>query len=192
MKTENLTIRPATPADAPIIADALTMALGEETMKKYCGQGHREVLQELARREDTQYSYLNVLVADADGLPAGAIVGYDGARLHELRNPTLRLIEERTGQQFYAVEDETAPGEYYLDSLGVLPRYRNHGIGGRLLAALRDKAFAEGHRRAGLLVDEKNTQAERLYHALGFERVEERYLFGLRMWHLQALNPQGE
>ena len=183
-------IRPATPDDAPIIASALTMALGEETMKMYCGKNCQSLLEELARREDTQYSYRNALVAEVDGIPAGAIVGYDGARLHELREPTLRLIEERTGHVFAGVEDETTPDEFYLDSLGVLPEYRNMGIGGTWLTALRDKAFAEGFERAGLLVDTENPKAERLYLSLGFERIEARNLFGHRMWHLQAFDAE--
>ena len=147
------------------------MALGKETMKLYCGENYQDVLEELVRMENTQYSYRNALVADVNGTPAGAIVGYDGARLHELRRPTLRRIEERTGQTFEGVEDETQPGEYYLDSLGVLPEYRRLG-------------------RAGLLVDVENPGAEHLYHTLGFERVETRSLFGHRQWHLQALNRQ--
>ena len=186
MSDKQIIIRPAQPEDAPIIAAALTMALGEETMKMYCGENYQSVLEELARREDTQYSYRNALVADVDGVPAGAIVGYDGARLYELREPTLRLIEERTGNVFTSVEDETNSDEFYLDSLGVLPEFRNLGIGGRLLTALRDKAFAEGFARAGLLVDTENPKAERLYLSLGFQRVEARNLFGHRMWHLQA------
>lgn len=189
MEDKQIVIRPATPDDAAIIAAALTMALGEETMKMYCGENCQSVLEELARREDTQYSYRNALVAEVDGALAGAMVGYDGARLHELRKPTLRLIEERTGQMFTGVEDETNPDEFYLDSLGVLPEYRNLGIGGRLLTALRDKAFAEGFERAGLLVDMENPKAERLYLSLGFKRVETRHLFGHWMWHLQAVSP---
>lgn len=189
MDTKRLIIRPATPADAPIIASALTMALGEESMKMYCGEQYQDVLEELARREDTQYSYRNALVAEFNGKPAGAIVGYDGARLHGLREPTLRLIQDRTGQAFTNIENETNPDEYYLDSLGVLPKYRNMGIGGKLLTALRDKAFSEGYARIGLLVDAKNPKAEHLYRSLGFQRIESRNLFGHEMWHLQAMNP---
>ena len=186
MSAKQILIIPVTPSDASIIASALAMALGEETMKRYCGEDYQSVLEELARREDTQYSYRNALVADVGSVPAGAIVGYDGARLHELREPTLRLIEERTGQVFSNVEDETNPDEFYLDSLGVMPAYRDRGIGGRLLTALRDKAFAEGFERTGLLVDTENPKAEHLYLSLGFERVEARVLFGHTMWHLQS------
>ena len=192
MSTTTITIRPATASDASIIASALAMALGEASMRMYCGENYREVLKELARMEHTQYSYCNALVADVNGHPAGAIVGYDGARLHELRKPTLALIQERTGQRFEGVEDETSSGEYYLDSLGVLPEYRNHGIGRRLLTALRDKAFAEGHEKAGLLVDKENPNAERLYLSLGFQRIETRKLFGHQMWHLQATKPKDQ
>ena len=38
MNNRQIIIRPATPDDVPIIASALTMALGEETMKMYCGE----------------------------------------------------------------------------------------------------------------------------------------------------------
>lgn len=192
METTTITIRPATTSDAPIIASALAMALGKASMRTYCGENYREVLEELARMEHTQYSYHNALVADINGHPAGAIVGYDGARLHELRKPTLALIQERTGQRFEGVEDETSAGEYYLDSLGVLPEYRNLGIGRKLLTALRDKAFAKGHEKTGLLVDKENPDAERLYLSLGFQRIEARKLFGHQMWHLQATKPSNQ
>ena len=188
MNGKKIVVRSATPGDAPVIASALAMALGEESMRMYCGEHYQDVLEELARMEGTQYSYRNALVAEVDGVVAGAVVGYDGARLHELREPTLRLIQERTGQEFGNVEDETVPDEFYLDSLGVLPEFRNLGIGGKLLAALRDKAFAQGYEKAGLLVDSGNHKAERLYLSLGFRRVESRNLFGRRMWHLQAQN----
>ena len=184
-------IRQATPADASTLAAALAMAIGDAAATSYCGARHRDVLQQLARMENTQYSYRNALVAEANGRPAGAIVGYDGARLRELRTPTLRFIERCTGKTFEP-QDETMPGEFYLDYLGVYPEFRNRGVGGKLLCAMRDKAFAEGHTRVGLLVDNENPKAERLYRSLGFQRVERRDLWGHVMWHMQATRPQAD
>lgn len=106
----------------------------------FCGSGSRQVGVGLAVRiaaammEISQYSWRNALVAEVDGALAGAVIGYDGARL---------------------------------------------------LAAMRDRALAEGHERVGLLVDFGNPDAERLYLSLGFTRMEERKFLGHDMWHLQ-------
>ncbi len=80
-----ITIKRAGREDAPIIARAIAMAIGEESVADYCGENWLAVLEETAGAEDTQYSWRNALVAFADGVPAGAIVGYDGALLHTLR-----------------------------------------------------------------------------------------------------------
>lgn len=181
---QDVVIRFATVEDAPIIAAAIVMAIGEETVLHYCGKDYMAILEELARMENSQYSYRNALVAEVGGTVAGAIVGYDGARLQELRKQTMMVICKYLGTE-PSFEDETEAGEYYLDSVGVLPGFRGCGIGGRLLVALRDKALAEGHKRIGLLVDFENPNAERLYHSLGFKRMEAKNLFGHKMWHLQ-------
>lgn len=73
MNTNLITVRPATTNDAPIIATALTMALGKELMRMYCGENYQSILEELVRMDDTQYSYRNSLVADINGVQAGAI-----------------------------------------------------------------------------------------------------------------------
>jgi len=180
-----ITVREATAADARIIAQAVVMAMGEETAEAYCGDKCLEVLTEIARMEDSQYSYRNALVAVADDRPAGAIVGYDGGSLHRLRDRTLAVIR-RFNPGLPVVEEETEAGEFYLDSVGILPEFRGCGIGRRLLLAMRERAFAAGHARVGLLVDDANPDAERLYAALGFARVGTRRFFGHKMWHLQA------
>ena len=184
---KKITVRRAAAADAPIIAAALAMALGEDAVEQYCGKDYLSVLEELARMEQSQYSYRHALVAEADGVTAGAVVGYDGARLQELKEPTLQLIRRRTGRM-PALEDETGPGEFYLDSVGVLPEFRGCGVGSRLLVALRDKALSEGHGRIGLLVDRENPSAERLYLSLGFRRIAARTFLGHAMWHLQYVS----
>jgi ribosomal protein S18 acetylase RimI-like enzyme len=181
MEKNGITIRKATIDDAPMIAKVVLMALHyDETHPLY------DIFKELAARVDSQYSYMNALVAETDGRFAGAIVGYDGARLYELREALIRLVRERRGEELN-VEDETSAGEFYIDSFAVLPQFRGQGIGGMLLAKARDNAFAAGFERVGLIVDFANTRAEKLYASLGFVRVNPTKFLGIDMWHMQAM-----
>jgi len=180
----NITIREASPDDASLIAEVVAMAIGEQTARLYCGDKYLDVLAETARTDNTQYSYRNALVALADGMPVGAIVGYDGAMLAELRANTLAIIH-RHNPALTINDDETQPGEFYLDSLGVNASYRGHGIASALLDALATKAFTYGHSRVGLLVDYENPSAERLYTRLGFQFIDNKTFLGHKMKHLQ-------
>lgn len=184
MKTENIKIREAVAADAPLVGRVVLMALHYDETHPLAS-----IFAELAAREVSQYSYRNALVAEVDGAVVGAIIGYDGARLDELRKPLYELMIEKFGS-VRPVEDETSAGEFYLDSLAVLPQWRGCGAGGALLAAARDRAFAAGHERVGLIVDFANPRAEALYNSLGFERVNATKFLGHDMWHLQAKKPK--
>lgn len=184
MNMKNVTFRAATAQDADIIAAALSMAIGEDCSRLYCGDRYMEVFEELASSEYSQYSYRNAMVAEADGVAAGAVIGYDGARLHELRKVTLETIRRHTGE-LRQVTDETVPGEFYLDSIGVLAEFRGYGIGRKLIHAICERAKAEGHCKAGLLVDFENPAAERLYTSIGFRRVGINRFQGHDMWHMQ-------
>ena len=178
-------MRAAKQEDAAIVARAVAMAIGDEVaLRSYCGDDYLAVLAEMARGEATQYSWRYALVAEVDGVRAGAIVGYDGARLDVLREGTFAVLRACIGR-IPVIADETEAGECYLDSVGVLPEYRGLGVGRALVAAFCDKAFAEGHECVGLIVDYDNPEAERLYTSLGFGRVGRRLFFGHQMWHLQ-------
>lgn len=177
-------IRPATANDAAIIASIVAMAIGDEqALKRYCGDDYLATLTAIAKAENTQYSWQNALVAEVGGQLAGAIVGYDGAQLAELREGTFSIIKSSCGIT-PSVADETEAGEFYLDSVGVLPEFRGIGIGRALIVALTDKARSEGHRRVGLIVDNDNPHAEALYASIGFQRIDKREFFGHQMWHL--------
>ena len=178
-----LNIRKATKDDAPLIAKVVAMAIGEEGSKHYCGDNHQSVLEEIARLENSQYSYKNTIVAEVDGMPVGAAVAYDGADLYKLRDVTLKHIFDRTGKM-HNIEDETDATEVYLDSIAVLPEYRGLGIGKRLLLALKEIASKEHGKNLGLLVDFENPDAERLYKSVGFERMNVKDFLGHKMWHL--------
>ena len=181
MRENIATIREAKVSDAPFVALVVLMALHyDESHPLY------EIFKELAARTDSQYSYRNALVAEVDGVLAGAIVGYDGARLKELREPLLALVRERQGREL-DIEDETSAGEFYLDSLAVLPEFRSRGVGSVLLSAAAEKAFVAGYERVGLIVDFDNLRAEALYSSLGFERVNPTTFLGHDMWHMQKV-----
>ena len=177
-------IRPATKADVSIIAEAVAMAIGTASVVHYCGEYYMTALQEAALSEGTQYSYTGALVAEVDGQLAGALCGYDGALLEPLREGTLEVIR-KYNPDVRVVDDETEAGEFYIDSIGVLPHFRGLGIGAMLLSEMTRRAHEAGHKHVALIVDEDNPSAEKLYTRLGFRRVGTRMFFGHRMWHLQ-------
>ena len=135
-------------------------------------------------RGNNQYSYQNCWVAEDNTNVVGAINLYNGALLKELREPVVEYLVNKFNKDF-SFEDETQAGEYYLDCLGVDPTQQSKGIGTKLLQFVID-AYVDGHKQTlGLLVDEDNPNAKRLYLKLGFKSVGKRVLFGKNMEHLQ-------
>lgn len=176
--------------DARAIAEAIVEAVGADHCLELIGPGHEieeavELFSEMARREDTQYSYRNALIALSlpNGEIAGACVAYDGGKLETLRKPFLDRATEIF--EIGEVTDETEAGEYYIDTLAVRPEYRGLGIGRRLLMAATERGRALGL-RPGLLVDKSNPRARALYESAGFTMVGERIFFGIPMDHMQA------
>ena len=185
MKSVKISGRKATRYDAKIIAQAVAMAIGdEEALRNYCSKDYITVLTAIARSRNTQYSWQQALVAEVNDTVAGAIVGYDGALLHKLREGTFATLQNTIGHT-PSIADETEAGEYYLDSIAVLPQFRGQGVGSKLIETFCKMAFCDGHAHVGLIVDSINPKAERLYSSLGFKRVGTRQFFGHTMWHLQ-------
>ncbi len=89
-------IVPASIEQAESIASLIMLAMNHECCQNFAGPSHtledfHRMMTTLVRRDDSQYSYRNAMVAlddnTTDGHPvvAGVIVGYDGADLHRLR-----------------------------------------------------------------------------------------------------------
>lgn len=180
----------ATASHAPYIGKAITMAIGEELVKGLAGEKHSSddvlnLFTSLAARTDTQYSYINALVAvDENENPVGIVIAYDGADLHRLRVPFFEEAEKMIGLKIDGEPaDETGPEEVYLDSLSVFPPYRGKGIGQKLISASFEKAKKIG-KPLGLLVSKTNPNARKLYDAMGFKAVGERPFAGEMMDHL--------
>lgn len=166
--------------DAPQIAPMIMEAMNLDCCQWFAGPAHtladfEQLMTRLVAMEGSQYSYENTLVAadhSADGRRtiAGICVSYDGARLHELRQAFIDGARAAFGTDHSQMADETAAGELYADSLCVRSDYRGHGIASQLLLATVEKGRAMGL-PTGLLVDDGNPKAERLYARLGFRVV---------------------
>ena len=193
-----MTIIPATPAHAADIAQLIMTAMTEDCCQYLAGKEHTlddfyHMMLDLVLMDDSQYSWRNTFVAvdeeategNVEYAPvAGAIVGYDGGKLHELRQAFINAAKECFGRDFSRMDDETQAGEVYLDSLAVMPDHRGKGIATSLLRAMIEKAAKEGHPAVGLLVDKGNPNAERLYLHVGFEYANDSSWGGHPMRHL--------
>ena len=163
MKAPKITIRSARVEDAATIARAVAMAIGDkEALRAYCGEDYMAVLTQIAATKGTQYSWQYALVAEVDGTAAGAVVGYDGDDLQPLREGTFAIVRQLTGR-VPNIANETEGGEYYLDSVGVLPEFRGLNVGSTLVREICNKVFATQHNCVGLIVDSNNPQVEKLY-----------------------------
>ncbi len=188
-------IVPASIEQAESIASLIMLAMNHECCQNFAGPSHtledfHRMMTALVRRDDSQYSYRNAMVAlddnAAEGNPvvAGVIVGYDGSDLHRLREAFLQAAKKFLDRDFRGMDDETQTGEFYIDSLAVDERYRHQGIATLLLKKLIDQ---KGQKQpVGLLVDKGNPGAERLYRSLGFEYVNDTTWGGHEMRHLQT------
>lgn len=189
--TEEFIIRDARPEDAQSISRAIQMALHEEGCMALAGKEENLPLVDktfaiLAGRPDSQYSYLNSIVAvDADGNIAGAIVSYDGAQLHPLRQAFVEVANNVTGSNFVEEEMdlETSDDEVYLDSLAVFPEYRGQGLARKLIDAACQRHAGSG-KPFGLLCAPGNDDAYTLYERLGFREIGLRPFAGIMMHHM--------
>lgn len=192
MKKMEINTRPAVKADAAKVAGLLVYAWPVEEFfalrPDLTLEDLRTVITEVVAMEGTSYSYENSVVAECEGEIVGAMCGYDGARCDELKLKVRQVLADK----FYNGDAEavnwsreTQAGEFYLDSIGVDPECRGMGIGTKLFAALLEGARAEGHSKAGLIVDTVRPEAERLYTRLGFRFVNYMDFCGHQMKHMQ-------
>lgn len=161
-------------ADARFIAENVLRALHiEETNER-----HIEHLAGISRREDTLYSWRNATIALYDGVPAGLMVAYDGARYRQMRDITFPMIRMYVGDDYHQMDDEASPGEYYLDSLAVLPQYQHKGIASALIREMLRRRDEAGIPLATIAVDPDNGTAYRLYTSHGFSHDGQISVFG--------------
>lgn len=181
--------------DAPFLSGVVMEAIGRELAVELAGSEKRlpllyELFTRLASVPDSQYSYKNALIATTDdGIPAGGIIAYDGADLHRLRHAFFTEANEVLGwnvteAEMETWEDETGPDEIYIDSLYVVPEWRDKGVASALFKGI-EKRFERAQKPLGLLVEPENHRALEKYLHWGFHKVGISDFFRSPMIHMQ-------
>lgn len=180
-------IRPATIADSLFVARCVCMALHNEPSAE-----DLPLIASICERDDVLYSYRHALIGWLDGEPVGLCLAYPGDDYHAVRLRTFALFEQLWSDKGEAdknddmdlenAEDETGPGEYYIDSLAVLPQYRRRGYARLLMQAQMAHGLRLGYPHQTLLVDPDNPDAQKLYQQLGFTYESDCYAFGQIYW----------
>ena len=185
-----ITIRKAEISDAAFIAEGIYNAflLEDSTIEGSCSlrQKWMEILTDICAQVDTHYSYTNTFIAELDGEIAGMMIAIDGKNYRFQREkmyPQLKsLFDIAFGEKWEEMEDEARPGEYYIDSLSVLPMYRHRGVGTVLIEHAKQQAKALKIPRVTLAVEPMNV-AKMLYQHMGFEFERKITIFN-ELYHL--------
>lgn len=177
----NVLLRDASMSDAPFIARVVLAGIDMLDMgEEMPDEQHLifEHLVDLCRMEDTLYSFRHTRIAEVDGIAVGALVAYDGTPYGEMRAKTFGLVQQTSGMDLNRNAMETGPGEFYLDSMAILPGYRGHSIGKMLMRDQMEWAFEQGFKSVTLLVDKDKPRLQAYYESLGFVPVGEMFVFG--------------
>ena len=156
--------RPATPNDTLFIANAILSAVGVE----HVTDDHLAQQARLCGRDDVLYSWRNTTIAEMDGTVVGSLTAYDGRDYRRMKAVTFPIIKALYGLDFMAMPDECAAGEYYLDSLYVLPEWRKQGIGTALIRQQIEQARQRRIPHVTLIVSPEKPAAAELYRHIGF------------------------
>src|SRR5574344_1159793 len=164
---QEIKIRQAEKKDAHDIAQLIMLAMNMECCRYFAGEHHtlcdfENMMTLLVENEHSQYSYRNTVVAMVRGNIAGICVSYNGAELHQLREAFVHAAKTFLDKDFSKMDDETQPGELYIDSLAVKEQFRHQGVATALLKNVQEKAQLL-KLNLGLLVDQGNPNAEKLY-----------------------------
>ncbi len=137
-----------------------------------------ERLTSCEERTDTLYTHSRTRVGEIDGTPVAALLSYPGELYRELKEKTFREYWPAFFEQFSSDDPETGPGEYYLDSLAVLPAFRHRGIGQAMIRNSMQIGISQGFTRIALVADSQMPRLVSLYGSLGFVCEEIRHAFG--------------
>lgn len=185
----DIIIRDAEIEDVPFLARCVMAAVGTLDLEDDTKDNPSyDIICELCAMEHSLYcwNHFRVAVDRATGKPVGSLLAYDGKRYARAREMSFSYAEEKLGIRFDDSDMETCRGEYYLDSMAVLPEYRGHRIGHALIQDAIEQGRQDRHTRFTLIAEKDAPALQSYYSLLGFAPEEEILFFGqpyVRMVH---------
>lgn len=174
-------IRKAKPGDAKAVAPLIIQAMGE-LANKFSNTTDAtktvDLFEYFFSQKNNQYSYENTLVFEENSHILGALNAYDGGKLPELRKNFAEYLRINNNVEDFHPEEETEAGEFYFDTISVAPSAQGKGIGKQLIDSGIKWAEKHGHHTVGLLVEQNNENALRLYEKMGFLIQNEKQFMG--------------
>ncbi|HYG47034.1 MAG TPA: GNAT family N-acetyltransferase [Allosphingosinicella sp.] len=154
-----VTYRPSTDADLDFVASVYASTRTEEVAAT--GWPLEMQVRFLAHQADAQHRHYQRHYPDAEW-----------------------LVIERDGKAIGRLYLEEWPSQIRLIDISLLPEGRGDGVGGAILADLKEAAAAAG--KALSIHVERNNPAMRLYLRLGFARVDEHGVYDLMEWRPES------
>ncbi len=163
-----LTIRKATPDDAPLLVRVVDMASTGVVPALWSamappGMDGAAVGLGLVAAEDGEFSFENGFVAERDGAALGGLIGYPLPTTPQPVGPDVPVA-------FVPVEELTqlAPGYWYVNFMATLPEGRRQGVGAALLKEAETQARRDANPGLALIVAAANESAVRVYRKAGY------------------------
>lgn len=129
-----------------------------------------DVGRQRAQREHGAFSWRNTVLADVDGEPAAALIGYPLAMDVETAD------YEELPPMFVPLQqlEDLAPGSWYVNVLATVPERRGAGLGSALLGIAEQLAAEAGRAALSIIVSDANHGARRLYQRNGYVETASR------------------
>lgn len=163
-----LTIRKATPDDAPLLLRVVDMASdgvvptlwGEMAPP---GMDGSAVGLGLVTAEEGEFSYRNGFIAERDGAELGGLIGY-------VLPTTPQPVGSDIPEAFVGIEElaQLVPGHWYINFMAAVPEGRRQGVGAALLNKAEEQAQDHSCPGLALIVAASNENAISVYRQAGY------------------------
>ncbi len=145
-----------------------------------------KIIIDAMHRPRYRYGYEHAWVCERNNQIAGVFFGYSSKWETLIDGPLqAAMLKHRVPMDAIAQENESLPGEWYLDTLITNPKFRRQGVAREMLNAASQIAKEEGHDIIALNCDIDNIPAYTLYKKMGYERKTQIVLSGHIYWHMR-------